>query len=136
VSNLLPQWEEMSPARRVFDALLLPAAFGLLCGLALGVSGPLYLVGVIIALLGGIAGGAQYASRRDALIRGLVAGTIFGLFILLGFELGGEDEAKVDLPDPHILLLVLTIVPSLFLHWLGWGLRPRLHGDSRPADVP
>ena len=136
MSNLLPQWEEMSPARRVFDALLLPAAFGLLCGLALGVSGPLYLVGVIIALLGGIAGGAQYASRRDALIRGLVAGTIFGLFILLGFELGGEDEAKVDLPDPHILLLVLTIVPSLFLHWLGWGLRPRLHGDSRPADVP
>ena len=136
MSNLLPQWEEMSPARRVFDALLLPAAFGLLCGLALGVSGPLYLVGVIIALLGGIAGGAQYASRRDALIRGLVAGTIFGLFILLGFELGGEDEAKVDLPDPHILLLVLTIVPSLFLHWLGWGLRPRLHGDSRPAETP
>jgi hypothetical protein len=136
VSNLLPKWEEMSPARRVFDALLLPAAFGLLCGLALGVSGPLYLVGVIIALLGGIAGGAQYASRRDALIRGLVAGTIFGLFILLGFELGGEDEAKVDLPDPHIVLLVFTIVPALFLHWLGWRLRPRLHGDSRPAEVP
>ncbi len=136
MSNLLPQWEEMSPGRRVFDALLLPAVFALLCGLALGVSGPLYLVLVILALLGGIAGGAQYPSRRDALIRGLVAGTIFGLFILLGFELGGEDEAKVDLPDPHIALLVVTIIPSLFLHWLGWRLRPRLHGDSRPADVP
>jgi hypothetical protein len=136
MSSALPTWEEMSPARRVFDALLLPAAFGLLCGLALGVSEPLYLVGVIIALLGGIAGGAQYATRRDALIRGLVAGTIFGLFILLGFELGGEDEAKVDLPDPHIVLLVFTIVPSLFLHWLGWRMRGRLHGESPPASAP
>jgi hypothetical protein len=135
VSNLLPQWEEMSPARRFFDAVVLPALFGLLCGLALGVSAPLYLVGVVIALLGGIGGGAQYASRRDALIRGLVAGTLFGIFILLGFELGGEDEAKVDLPDPHILLLLLTIIPSLPLHWLGWKLRPRLHGESPPAEA-
>jgi hypothetical protein len=120
----------MSPARRFFEVPVLPSVFGLLCGLALGVSEPLYLIGVILALLGGIGGGAQYASRRDALLRGLVAGTLFGLFILLGFELGGEDEAKVDLPDPHILLLVLTIVPSFFLHWLGWKLRPRLLGRS------
>jgi hypothetical protein len=121
----------MSPGRRFFEVLILPSAFGLLCGLALGVSAALYLIGVILALLGGIGGGAQYASRRDALLRGLVAGTLFGVFILLGFELGGEDEAKVDLPDPHVVLLVFTIVPSLFLHWLGWRLRPRLVG-SRP----
>jgi hypothetical protein len=123
----------MSPARRVFDALILPSVFGLLCGLALGASAPLYLVGVVLALLGGIGGGAQYETRRDALIRSLVGGTLFGLFILLGFELGGEHEAKVDLPHPGILLLVLTIVPSIFLHWLGWKLRPRLLG--RPSET-
>jgi hypothetical protein len=123
----------MSPARKFFDAILLPAGFGLLCGLALGVSGPLYLIGAVLALLGGIGGGAQYASRRDAFIRSLVGGTLFGLFILLGFELGGEDKAKVDLPDPHILLLVLTVVPSIFLHWLGWRLRPRLLGRRSEA---
>jgi hypothetical protein len=132
VRYVVPQWEEMSPARRFFEALVLPSGFGLLCGLALGVSGPIYLVGVILALLGGIGGGAQYARRSDALLRGLVAGTLFGTFILLGFELGGEDEAKVDLPDPHVVLLVFTVVPSLFLHWLGWRLRPRLLG-SRPG---
>jgi hypothetical protein len=121
----------MSPGRRFFEVAILPSAFGLLCGLALGVSAALYLVGVILALLGGIGGGAQYARRGDAVLRGLVAGTLFGAFILLGFELGGEDEAKVDLPDPHVVLLVFTIVPSLFLHWLGWRLRPRLVG-SRP----
>jgi hypothetical protein len=127
---VIPQWEEMSAGRRFFDAILLPSAFGLLCGLALGVSAPLYLIGVILALLGGIGGGAQYARRNDALIRSLVGGGLFGIFILLGFELGGEAEAKVDLPDPHIVLLVFTVVPSVFLHWLGWRLRPRLLGAS------
>ncbi|HEY6637991.1 MAG TPA: hypothetical protein VIZ61_09960 [Solirubrobacterales bacterium] len=123
-----PQWEEMSPARRFFEAAILPSAFGLLCGLALGVSSPLYLIGVVLSLFGGVGGGAQYARRGDALLRGLVAGALFGIFILLGFELGGEDEAKLDLPDPHVVLLVFTVVPSLFLHWLGWRLRPRLLG--------
>lgn len=131
----LPQWEEMSPARRFFEAVILPSAFGLLCGLALGVSGPLYLIGVVLALLGGIGGGAQYARRSDALVRGLVAGALFGAFILLGFELGNESEAKVDLPDPHVVLLVFTIVPSLFLHWLGWRLRPRLVGSRPETEV-
>jgi hypothetical protein len=128
VNQVIPQWEEMSPGRRLFDAVVLPIAFGLLCGLALGVSAALYLIGVVLALLGGIGGGAQYASRRDALLRGLVGGTLFGLGILLGFELGGESEAKVELPHPHILLLILTVGPSLPLHWLGWRLRPRLLG--------
>jgi hypothetical protein len=128
VRYVIPQWEEMSPARRFFEALILPSAFGLLCGLALGVSAALYLVGVLLSLFGGIGGGAQYATRRDALIRGLVAGALFGAFILLGFELGGEDEPKVELPHPHVILLVFTVVPSLFLHWLGWRLRPRLLG--------
>ncbi len=131
----LPQWEEMSPARRFFDALILPSLFGLLCGLALGVSGLLYLIGVILALLGGIGGGAQYARRSDALIRGVVAGGLFGVFILLGFELGNEGEAKVDLPHPGVLLLIFTIVPSLFLHWLGWRLRPRLLASRAETEA-
>ncbi|MFL5331870.1 MAG: hypothetical protein ACJ8H8_01535 [Geminicoccaceae bacterium] len=123
---VLPQWKEMSPARRFFEAIVLPSGFGLLCGLALGVSTALYLVGVVLALLGGVGGGAQYERRGDALLRGLVAGTLFGAFILLGFELGGSDDAKVKLPDPHVVLILFTVVPSLPLHWLGWRLRPRL----------
>jgi hypothetical protein len=134
VRYVVPQWAEMPRARRFFEAIVLPSGFGLLCGLALGVSAALYLVGVVLALLGGIGGGAQYADRRDALIRGLVAGTLFGAFILLGFELGGEAEPKVELPDPHVVLLIFTVVPSLPLHWLGWRLRPRLLGESHPSE--
>jgi hypothetical protein len=133
---VIPQWDEMSLGRRIWEGLVLPSGFGLLCGLALGVSAALYLVGVALSLLGGIGGGAQYARRGDALLRGLVAGTLFGTFILLGFELGGEGEAKVELPHPHVVLLVFTVVPSLFLHWLGWRLRPRLLGTPQPAETP
>src|SRR5262245_47782432 len=101
----------MSPGRRLFEAIVLPSGFGLLCGLALGVSALLYLIGVVLSLFGGIGGGAQYARRGDALVRGLVAGALFGAFILIGFELGGEDDVKVDLPDPHAVLLVFIVVP-------------------------
>jgi hypothetical protein len=128
VRSVIPQWEEMSAPRRLFEVAVLPSAFGLLCGLALGVSTALYLVGVALSLFGGVGGGAQYAGRREALLRALGAGALFGAFILLGFELGGADDPKVKLPDPHAALLALTIVPSLFLHWLGWRLRPRLLG--------
>jgi hypothetical protein len=124
-ASAVPRWEEMSPARRVFEALVLPVGWGILCGLALGVSEPLYLVGVVIGILGGVGGGMQHATSRDALIRGLWAGTLFGLSILLGFEIGGADEATVELPDPSVLLLAFTVIPALPLHWLGWRLRSR-----------
>jgi hypothetical protein len=115
----------MSPQRRVVEALVLPVGWGLLCGLALGVSEPLYLVGVIVGILGGVGGGMQHTTSRTALIRGLSGGTLFGLSILLGFEIGGADEATVELPDPSVLLLAFTVIPALPLHLLGWRLRAR-----------
>src|SRR5262245_52545769 len=124
----------MSPARRILEAGVIPSAYGLLCGLALGVSAPLYLV-LAFGILGGIGGAAQHARRRDALIRSLTGWFLFGVFVLLGFDLGGEGEATVALPDPQVLLLVLTVVPSIPLHWLGWRLWPRLLGESRPAEA-
>ena len=104
---------------------MLPVVWGVVCGLLLSVSAPAYLIGSAIGVLGGIGGGAQHSSRRDALLRGLVGGTLFGLSILAGFELTGSEEAEVELPDPAIGLLVLTVGPALPLHWLGWRLRRR-----------
>lgn len=125
----MPEWEEMTGARRVVEAVVLPVGWGFLCGLALGVSAPLYIAGTVAGILGGIGGGAQHREASQALLRGLVGGTLFGLSILLGFEAGGADEAEVHLPDPAILLLLLTVLPAFPLHWLGWRLRRR----ERPA---
>jgi threonine/homoserine/homoserine lactone efflux protein len=118
-------WEEMPDGRKAYEILIAPAGWGLLCGLALGVSEPLYLVGAVIGILGGIVGGMQHSTSSQALLRGLWAGLLFGLAILLGFEIGGEAEPEADIPDPRIFLLLLTTVPALPLHWLGWKLRAR-----------
>jgi hypothetical protein len=123
--SAIPMWGEMSPGRKAWEVLIAPAGWGILCGLALGVSEPLYLVGVVIGILGGIGGGMQHSTPSQALLRGLWAGLLFGVAILLGFEIGGEAEPEADIPDPRILLLLLTTVPALPLHWLGWKLRAR-----------
>ena len=115
----------MSSGRRAYEILIAPAGWGLLCGLALGVSEPLYLIGVVIGILGGIGGGMQHSTSSQALLRGLWAGLLFGVAILLGFELGGEAEPAAHIQDPRILLLLVTTVPALPLHWLGWKLRAR-----------
>jgi len=119
----IPQWDEMSPGRKVAEATIAPVAWGVLCGLALGVAAPLYLVGAAVAAAGGVVGGMQHGTLKGALMRGLVGATLFGLCTLLGFGLGGEGHPTVHVPDPAILLLVFTIVPSFPLHWLGWKLR-------------
>jgi hypothetical protein len=115
----------MTQSRRVIEAVVLPVGWGFVCGLALGVSAPLYIVGTVAGILGGIGGGAQHREVSQALLRGLVGGTLFGLGILLGFEVGGAEEAEVHLPDPAILLLLFTVLPAFPLHWFGWRLRQR-----------
>ena len=123
--SAIPMWEEMSPGRKAWEVLFAPIVWGIACGLALGVSEPLYLIGVVIGILGGIGGGMQHSTQSQALLRGLWAGLLFGIAILLGFELGGEAEPAAHLQDPRILLLLLTTIPALPLHWLGWKLRSR-----------
>lgn len=103
----------------------MPVVWGVVCGLLLAWSAPAYLVGTAFGILGGIAAGAQHATVREAMVRALVGGTLFGLAILLGFELTGDEEATVELPDPAILLLLLTVIPAFPLHRLGWRLGRR-----------
>ena len=122
---MIPDWDEMTGTRRVVEALVLPVGWGFLCGLALGVSAPLYIAGTLAGILGGIGGGAQHREASQALLRGLVGGTLFGASILLGFEVGGGGEAEVELPEPHAVLLLFTVLPAFPLHWLGWRLRRR-----------
>jgi hypothetical protein len=124
----------MPAPRKVLEAVGAPVVWGILCGFALDWSAPVYIAGLVIGILGGVLGGAQHRQASQALLRGFVGGTLFGLSILLGFELSGGEEADPELPDPAILLLVLTTGPALPLHWLGWRWRSRL--PSGPPENP
>lgn len=112
----------MSTPRRIAEAIGAPVGWGIVCGLLLAASAPLYIAGALIGVLGGIAGGAQHATPRAAMARAAAAGALFGLAILLGYELTGGEGAEVELPHPEILLLAFTVVPAFPLHWLGWRL--------------
>src|SRR5688500_5209776 len=96
-------WNDMSPARQLWEAFGGALTFGILVGLALGWNTGLYIAGGVIATLAAVVGGSQHEDLRGALLRGLCGGATFGLAVLLGYELGGSSSPAIALPDPHIL---------------------------------
>jgi hypothetical protein len=84
---------------------------------------------VPLAILGGYAAGLDHETPRSGALRGVLGGLLFGSFILLAHEVTGA-EAKADLPDPAIVLLLLTVVPGALLGALGAWTRAR---RERPA---
>jgi hypothetical protein len=108
--RLPPRLFERPRALQPILALLVPAAFGGLCGWVLGVSKVGYLVlAVPIAILGGAAAGFEHRGSREGALRGVIGGALFGGFILIVHELTGK-AAKVKLPDPPIVLAAVTAV--------------------------
>jgi hypothetical protein len=131
--NLLaPEWRTLGPIRRLLELAVLPLAWGVVCGVLLGVSAPLYLAGSAIAAIGGVFGGAQHATQRGAMLRAAAGGTFFGLANLLGYAFTGGDHAVVMIPDPAALLLAFTIIPAFPLHYAGW----RLAAARRATEIP
>ena len=129
-------WDRMGTARRVWEAAGAALVWGVVCGLLLGASAGLYLAGTVVAVLGAIVGGSQHDDLRGALLRGLAGGTLFGLGVLLGFAVSGADEPAVELPDPRVLLLLFTILPSPPLNAVGWLIGRRVRGTARAPTRP
>lgn len=116
-------------AVRVFLAGVVPAVFGGICGWVLGVSEPVYLVLSIIGVVGGVVGGLEHHGARAGAGRGVIGGSLFGGFLLLVHSVSGE-EAKALLPDPEILLLVITTVLGTAFGALGGRLQQKYGGGE------
>jgi hypothetical protein len=99
-------------------AVVLPAAFGVLCGWLLGVNKTWYLVLSILALLGGYAAGTEHEGAGQGALRGLLGGSLFGGAILLTNQ-ALDKTPKADLPHPHIWLLAITAGIGVILGALG-----------------
>ena len=113
-----PRWVQVSLA------VVLPALFGALTGYFLGVSEATYLVLGLLGVLGGIAAGFDHHGADAGARRGFLGGAIFGTSILIAHEISGADP-KADIPDPAILLIVLTTVLGVAFGTLGGWLRAR-----------
>jgi hypothetical protein len=133
-----PLLSEQPRTVQVLLAVVLPALYGAVTGYFLGVSEVTYLVLSLLGILGGVGAGFDHLGAAAGAKRGIVAGAIFGGSILIAHEIHGAD-AKADLPDPAILLVVITTVLAMGFAALGGWLRERSvrRGNAdRGPEVP
>ena len=112
--------------------IVLPIIGGLVGGVLLVVSEPIYLIYSILAIGAGYFGGLEHVGGEEGALRGFTGGLLFGTFILLAKEVSGSDP-KAHLPEPEVLLVVLTTVLGVFLGWLGG--RSRAKREARAATA-
>jgi hypothetical protein len=114
---------------------IVPAVYGAITGYFLGISESVYLVLSIVGIVGGVAAGFDHVGTKAGARRGIAAGSIFGGFILIAYELHGKD-AKADLPHPAILLIVITTVLAIGFASIGGWARARAERKGVAHSAP
>ena len=126
-----PLLVDRPPGLQLVIAVVVPALFGVVCGVMLGISEGVYLVLSLLAILGGIGAGFDHLGAGEGAVRGVVGGVLFGVMILAAHEVSGTDP-KADLPEPPILLAIVTGVLGAAFGAIGGALRAR-HERGRPT---
>jgi hypothetical protein len=111
-------------AEQLIATVAMPIVFGVITGLTLGWSEPVYLLLSILGIAGGFLAGMEHDSPLEGVYRGLLGGLLFGSTILIAHGLA-DAEAKADLPDPEVLLIAITAGFGTLLGWLGARRRSR-----------
>jgi hypothetical protein len=127
-----PLFTSRPPSVQAVLALGLPIVGGAIAGALLGISEAAYIIYSVLAIGAGYFGGLEHIGAEEGAVRGFCGGILFGTAILLVNELSGSDP-KADLPDPEILLVVLTTVLGVGLGALGG--RSRAKREAR-ASAP
>jgi hypothetical protein len=99
----------------------------------LGLSEPIYLVLSVAGILGGLAAGLEHEYGLEGFYRGLLGGLLFGLGILLANGII-DKEPKAELPDPEVLLIVITGAFGAGLGTLGGRMRDKRIKKERAAE--
>lgn len=114
---------------------LIPAALGALAGVLLGVSAGAYWAVGAVAAVGGFLSGFEHQDGWGGADRGLVAGFIYGVSLLVAHAIAGTD-AKVSLGKFPPLLAVITAIFGMLLTAAGGRLarylreRAEAHGET------
>ncbi|CAN5420190.1 hypothetical protein BH10ACT11_BH10ACT11_06420 [soil metagenome] len=127
--NLPPLLADRPRNLQILFAVVAPAVFGIVAGLLLGSSKGAYIVVSLIAAIGGVGAGFDHSGWIAGAKRGLLGGTLYGAFILIAHEISGS-AARVDLPDPAIVLVVVTAMLGALFGALGGFGRQRVAGPS------
>jgi hypothetical protein len=127
--------ESHPPRLQLILALVVPAVFGILAGILLGISEIAYLVISVLAIGGGYFAGKEHIGASEGATRGFTGGILFGTFILAGHALTGM-ERKAHLPEPEILLVVITTVFGIGLGALGGRSREKIESRATTEPAP
>jgi hypothetical protein len=113
---------------------VIPAIAGAVAGVLIGTSSGAYWAWGVLAAIGSVVGGFEHQDGWGGADRGLVAGVIYGIALLLMHALVGT-HAKVSLGSFPPFLVVITGIAGMLLSALGGFLarRGREHGAS-PAE--
>lgn len=109
---------------RLTMPVVLPLIGGFLVGWTLAGSAALWAVANIVAIIGGVAAGFDHDGAAAGARRGAFGGLLFGLGLVLA-DATVVDHRAATLPNPAILLAVLTTVAGALLGALGGALRHR-----------
>jgi len=125
------------PAQIVLGGVI-PAAFGVLVGVLLGVSSTAYWVAAVVVSVGAFLSGFEHQDGWGGADRGLVGGFIYGVALLITHAIIGN-SAKVSLGSFPPLLAVVTAIIGMLLAALGGRLaraqRERAAGSEEPPEV-
>jgi hypothetical protein len=97
---------------------VLPAIAGGVAGVLIGTSSGAYWTWGALAAIGSVVGGFEHQDGWGGADRGLVAGVIYGIALLLVHAIVGT-HAKVSLGSFPPLLIVITGIAGMLLSALG-----------------
>lgn len=113
---------------------VVPAIAGAIAGVLIGASSGGYWAYSAVIALATIVGGFEHEDGWDAADRGLIAGAIYGVALLLVHALAGA-HAKVSLGSFPPLLIVITAIAGMLLSAIG-GRTARVLRERKAAPAP
>jgi len=126
--------ESHSPETQLILTLVVPSVFGAITGIFLGVSEAIYLLLSILGIAGGYMAGKEHIGASEGATRGFTGGILFGTFTLAAHAVTGL-ERKAHLPEPEILLVVITTVFGIGLGALGGRARAKSENRASTASA-
>lgn len=119
-----PLFRDRPVAVQIVLAVVLPIAFGALCGFELGRSQAVFQILMLVAGIGGVAAGFEHPGPRAGIVRGLVGGVLFIGALVATFEVRGL-PALAPMPIPLPLIAIIYAAMGMPLGALGGWLRAR-----------
>ncbi len=127
-----PLFDHHPPPVQILLGIVGPIIAGSIGGVLLVVSEPIYLVYSVLMIAAGYFGGLEHVGGEEGAVRGFTGGLLFGTFILFAKEISGSDP-KAHLPEPEVVLVVITTVLGIGLGALGG--RSRGKREARTEKV-